>query len=57
MAIRNLPRKMKELNSNINLFNMYVAQLKAALAARGATSSDLLVVSLFQAYEVASDES
>jgi hypothetical protein len=56
MAIRNLPKKMKELNSDISLFNMYVAQLKAALAARGAVSSDL-VVSLFQAYSVVSDES
>jgi hypothetical protein len=46
---------MKELNSNISLFNMYVANLRAGLAARGATSSDL-VVSLFQSYAAASDE-
>ena len=49
-----LDSKMIELDSNIKAFNQYVkAQIKN-LAARGETSSDLLI-NLFKGYKAAND--
>jgi hypothetical protein len=55
-AIRNLDKKLVELQSNIKQFNHYVSQQKTGLTARGEAVPELLM-SLFEAYLGASDES
>jgi hypothetical protein len=48
-AIRNLDKKLIELQSNIKQFNHYVAQQRTGLTARGEAVPELLM-SLFEAY-------
>jgi hypothetical protein len=54
-AIRNLDKKFVEMQSNVKQFNMYVAQQRTGLTARGEAVPELLM-SLFEAYLRASDE-
>jgi chorismate mutase len=55
-AIRNLDKKLMELQSNRKQFNHYVSQQKTGLTARGEAVPELLM-NLFEAYLGASDES
>jgi hypothetical protein len=55
-AIRNLDKKLIELQSNIKQFNHYVAQQRTGLTAHGEAVPELLM-SLFEVYLGASDES
>jgi hypothetical protein len=55
-AIGNLSGKMVELQSDIRAFNLYVTGLKNALLARGHIVEDELLLNLFDAYTVASDQ-
>jgi hypothetical protein len=55
-AIGNLSGKMIELQSDIRAFNLYVTGLKNALLARGHVVEDELLLNLFDAYSVVSDQ-
>ena len=54
MALTELDTKMIELDSDIEAFNFYVKAQIRGLAARGETSSDLLI-NLFKGYRAAND--
>jgi hypothetical protein len=53
-SLTELDDKMVDLNSDITAFNFFVQAQVKSLAARGETSSDLLV-NLFKGYKVADD--
>ena len=55
LKLQNLPAKMKELKSDIEIFNEFVKTQMIALATRGEPTADLLV-SLFAGYAVVQDE-
>jgi hypothetical protein len=52
--LHNLPAKMKELTSDVSLFNQYVRETVSDLASGGGASDDLLVY-VFNAYKVVED--
>ena len=53
-SLTKLDDKMTELDSNIESFNFFVKAQVKSLAARGESSSDLLI-NLFSGYKVAND--
>ena len=53
-SLTKLDNKMIELDSNVKTFNFYEKTQVKSLAARGDTSSDLLI-NLFKGYKVAND--
>jgi hypothetical protein len=55
-AVGNLSRKMVEIQSDICAFNLYVTGLKNALLARGHVVEDELLLNLFDAYTVVTDQ-